>query len=336
MTNFSGPVGSPHVCSFVPPYLLERMGRPELVASDLTLRAQRVRQTAVAPAALSGAWEIHDAHNSMDLPGDLVRGASDPAVDDPAVNEAADGIAATLTLLEESFGRDSYDDEGAGVLGTVHYGTDYDNAFWNGTQLVFGDGDGTVFDRFTKPVDVLAHELMHAVTEKTAGLTYQGQSGALNESVSDMMGACVKQAVLGLSAAEGSWLVGEGIFLPGVKGVALRSMKDPGTAYDDPTLGKDPQVGSMDDYVETTDDDGGVHINSGIPNRAFYLAATAIGGTSAAGAGQIWYAALTSGISPDIDFAGFAEATVAAAGEHTHAVRTAWTSVGVLAEGAAG
>jgi hypothetical protein len=106
-------------------------------------------------------------------------------------------------------------------------------------------------------------------------------------------------------------------------------MKEPGTAYDDPDLGKDPQVGSMDDYVETTEDNGGVHLNSGIPNRAFYLAATAIGGSSAEGAGRIWYAALTSGIGADTGFAGFAQATVEAAGEHAEVVTTAWTTVGV-------
>jgi hypothetical protein len=107
-------------------------------------------------------------------------------------------------------------------------------------------------------------------------------------------------------------------------------MAHPGTAYDDPQLGKDPQGASMDQYVDTTDDNGGVHLNSGIPNRAFHLAATAIGGSSAEGAGAIWYAALTGGqVTARTGFAGFAAATVAAAGEHADAVRTAWETVGV-------
>src|SRR4029078_11535110 len=97
---------------------------------------------------------------------------------------------------------------GAGVLATVHYGQDYDNAFWNGTQLVFGDGDRRIFDRFTKPIDVRGHELSHALTEKTAGLTYQGQSGALNESISDVFGACMKQRVLGRGDARADSLGG--------------------------------------------------------------------------------------------------------------------------------
>ena len=160
----------------------------------------------------------------------------------------------------------------------MHYGRGYDNAFWDGTQMVFGDGDGTVFNRFTIAVDVIGHELTHGVTEHTAALVYQGQSGALNESISDVFGSLVKQQALGQDAAAADWLIGAGLFTAQVKGVALRSMKAPGTAYDDPQLGKDPQPATMADYVETTDDNGGVHLNSGIPNHAFYLAATAIGG----------------------------------------------------------
>ena len=213
-------------------------------------------------------------------------------------------------------------------MATVHYEQDYDNAFWDGTQLVFGDGDGQVFGRFTKPIDVLGHELSHAVTQFTADLVYEGQSGALNESMSDVFGACIKQRHLGQDAASADWLVGEGIFLPGINGRALRSMSDPGTAYDDPQIGKDPQVGSMADFVVTTDDNGGVHLNSGIPNRAFVLAARAIGGETWSGAGQIWYAALTSGLAADSDFATFAAATVSEAGEHAAAVQDAWDTVG--------
>ena len=235
------------------------------------------------------------------------------------------------------FDRSSYDGAGADVSLTVHYGRDYDNAFWDGTQLVFGDGDGEIFDRFTKPVDVLGHELTHAVTEHSAGLRYQDQSGALNESVSDVFGTCLKQWLLGQSVDEADWLIGAGLFMPGVAARGLRDMANPGTAYDDPRLGKDPQGASMDEYVDTNDDNGGVHLNSGIPNRAFHLAATAIGGRSWEGAGAIWYAALTGGqVGATTDFAGFAAATVAAAGEHADAVRQAWETVGVAPRGRLG
>ena len=254
-------------------------------------------------AATGPAWVVHDAHNGSALPGELVRSPGDEATGDLAVDEAADGVAASLALFSEVYGRDSYDGAGATVVATVHYQRNYDNAFWNGQQLVFGDGDGRIFERFTKPVDVLGHELTHAVTEHTAGLVYEGQSGALNESVSDVFASCLKQRLLGQDAVAGDWLIGAGLFLPGVQGRALRDMAHPGTAYDDPVLGKDPQPGHMDDYVDTTDDHGGVHLNSGIPNRAFQLAATAIGGSSAEGAGRIWYAALTGGLSSRADFA---------------------------------
>ena len=226
--------------------------------------------------------------------------------------------------------RDSHDDAGALVSLTVHYGSRYNNAFWDGTQLVFGDGDGRVFERFTKPVDVLAHEFSHAVVEHTAGLVYRGQSGALNESVADVFASCLKQRLLGQEAADGDWLIGEGIFTPSIKARALRDMAAPGTAYDDPELGADPQVGHMDDYIETADDNGGVHLNSGIPNKAFQLAAVAIGGSAIEGAGRIWYDALVGDAVPeDADFATFAAATVAAAGQHADAVREAWAQVGV-------
>jgi hypothetical protein len=321
---------------FVPPYLLRQiaLSRPEdaewierMLAHDDGVRLLRTTMTA---AATGPAWLVHNAHNGAALPGELVRSPGDEPTGDLAVDEAADGVAASLALFSEVYGRDSYDDAGATVVATVHYQRNYDNAFWNGQQLVFGDGDGRTFDRFTKPVDVLGHELTHAVTERTAGLVYEGQSGALNESVSDVFASCLKQRLLGQDAVAGDWLIGAGLFLPGVQGRALRDMAHPGTAYDDPVLGKDPQPGHMDDYIETTDDHGGVHLNSGIPNRAFQLAATAIGGSSAEGAGRIWYAALTGGLSDRADFATFAAATVAAAGEHADAVEEAWATVGVI------
>jgi Zn-dependent metalloprotease len=331
-------------CHFIPPYLLDKAASsyPDDAAGnacrrtleiDTRLRAQRGTALPTVESDSDTAFSVHTAGNGTDLPGELVRAAGDPASGDQAVDEAYAGVEASLALFGEVYGRDSYDGNGAPVIATVHYEKDYDNAFWDGQQLVFGDGDGTVFERFTKPVDVLAHELSHAVTQFTANLTYEGQSGALNESVSDVFGACLKQRLANESAADADWLIGEGIFRPGIQGRALRSMKEPGTAYDDPALGKDPQVATMDDFVVTADDNGGVHTNSGIPNKAFYLAATGMGGSSWDGAGKVWYAALTSGLAADTDFAGFAAATVAAAGqvsaEAEQAVTKAWADVGV-------
>ncbi|MEO6510262.1 MAG: M4 family metallopeptidase [Nocardioides sp.] len=338
-------------CSFIPPYLLEQIARADSAAAarmtatltvDAQLRDQRPAvphpHPTIAPTTGAAAtvpdWTVHTAKSSTTLPGTEVRGVGDPASGDAAVDEAADGIVGALRLYAEVFDRSSFDGAGAPVSLTVHYGRDYVNAFWDGTQLVFGDGDGEIFDRFTKPVDVLGHELTHAVTERTAALRYQGQPGALNESVSDFFGTCLKQWLLGQTVEAADWLIGAGLFLPGINARGLRDMANPGTAYDDPKLGKDPQGASMDQYVDTQDDNGGVHLNSGIPNRAFQLAATAIGGHAWEGAGAVWYAALTgpadqTGVSADSDFAGFAAATVAAAGDHAEAVTRAWQTVGV-------
>src|SRR6476620_10622129 len=327
-------------CTFIPPWLAERVDGAERAALDEALRTRRgvsarsARRT-VAPGG--PAWTVHDAGSTTSLPGEAVRSAGEPESGDVAVDEAATGIEATLAMFAQALSRDSYDDAGAPVSLTVHYGSHYNNAFWDGTQLVFGDGDGKVFERFTKPVDVLAHEFSHAVVEHTADLTYRGQPGALNESVADAFAACLKQRLLGQDAGEGEWLIGQGIFTASVQARGLRDMAAPGTAYDDPEIGADPQVGHMDDYVETTADNGGVHLNSGIPNKAFQLAAVAIGGTSISGAGRVWYDALVGGDVPSgATFATFAAATGAAAGDHAEAVRDAWAQVGVEVDAVVG
>ncbi|HET7388478.1 MAG TPA: protealysin inhibitor emfourin [Nocardioidaceae bacterium] len=344
-------------CLFVPPYLLERIAAThpdpdtarwarETLALDERFRAARSAarpavppdRTQPAPAPAGAHFSVYTADHGSTLPGTLVRAQGAAVSGDAEVDEAYVGVADALAMYDEVYGRTSYDDKGAPVVSTVHYEKGYDNAFWDGSQLVFGDGDGTSFHRFTSPIDVVGHELTHAVTQFTAGLTYADQPGALNESISDAFGSCLKQRVLQQTVDQADWLIGEGIFTASVQGKALRSMSAPGTAYDDPTLGKDPQVATMADYVHTKADNGGVHTNSGIPNRAFYLAATGIGGHSWDGAGKIWYAALTSGLGASTDFAGFAAATVTAgqavSPDAAAAVTSAWRQVGVL-DGAA-
>src|SRR5262249_21320073 len=143
---------------------------------------------------------------------------------------------------------------------------------------------------FTISLDVIGHELTHGVTGSEVNLQYLNQSGALNESISDVFGSLIKQKHLSQTAETADWLIGKGLFTAKVQGVALRSMKAPGTAFDDPVLGKDPQPGHMRDYVTSMSDNGGVHINSGIPNRAFYLVSAALGGHAWEAPGHIWYA----------------------------------------------
>lgn len=281
---------------------------------------------------------VHDAQGREELPGVLVRSEGDPAGADEAVNEAYDGLGSSYRLFAEVFERDSLDGEGMPLVASVHYGQDYDNAFFDGRQMVFGDGDGEVFTGFTGSLSIIGHELSHGVVGETAGLVYQGQPGALNEHCADVFGVLTEQYELGQDAAAATWLVGAGIFTEEVQGQALRSMLEPGTAYDDDVLGKDPQPAHMDDFVATTSDNGGVHINSGIPNRAFALAAREIGGKAWEGVGQVWYAVLTgSGITEHTVFGEFAELTVAEASARFgadstvhRAVLGAWGAVGVL------
>jgi len=345
----------------VPPYLLDRVAaseKPHLAraarAAQRTLLAPREYRphraqlelsvdggTLIARAEPSPDRSIADAEGTESLPGRTVRTEDQPPVADAAVNEAFDGLGATFEFYWEAFQRDSIDGRGLPLDATVHYGRDYDNAFWNGERMVFGDGDGDVFAGFTGSLTVIAHELTHGVTEAAGGLDYQGQSGALNESVSDVFAALTEQYTKRQDVDQASWLIGEGILAPGIHGVALRSLKAPGTAYDDPVLGTDPQPATMSGYVDTTEDNGGVHINSGIPNHAFYLAASVLGGYAWERAGLIWYRTVSAGTLPrDAGFAAFARATLVAAqseyGENSKeadAVRTAWTSVGVLEDG---
>lgn len=280
---------------------------------------------------------IHDAKGTEELPGEVVRREGEPETGDTAVTQAYDGLGDTYAMFWEGFERDSIDGAGMRLDATVHFGERYDNAFWDGARMVFGDGDGEIFRGFTGSLSIIGHELTHGVTERTAGLVYQGQSGALNEHVSDVFGVLVEQRMRGQSAQEATWLVGAGIFMESVQGQAIRSMRAPGTAYYDPVLGKDPQPAHMRDYVETSDDNGGVHINSGIPNRAFVVLAEALGGNAWERPGRIWYETLAGDrLTPTATFPQFAAATAVVAGElfgddyeEARAVAAAWDSVGV-------
>jgi len=343
-------------CSIIPPHIitaLSRSGGEHLVAAagqtkdlDAGLWERWERRASPAgrrPAAGRAATgepapdrTIHDAQGGRELPGVLVRAEGDPAGDDVAVTEAYDGLGQTWQLWWQAYGRNSLDGAGLPLVASVHYGKDYDNAFWDGEQMVFGDGDGEIFNRFTASLDVIGHELAHGVTQYSSQLVYQRQSGALNEHCSDVFGVLVKQRHLGQDAGEADWLIGAELLADGVQGKALRSMKAPGTAYDDPRMGKDPQPATMQDYVETEEDNGGVHLNSGIPNKAFYLAATAIGGPAWTSAGQIWFDVITGEIDPECDFSAFARLTSAAAvarfgdgSVEADAVAEAWSQVGL-------
>ncbi|GAA4767803.1 M4 family metallopeptidase [Streptomyces sanyensis] len=349
----------PAPCGIVPPHLLERLARSggaapaeaarRTLETDARLRTARRLDPAHRARAAGDAGDggdggdggtarrtLYDAGNRTLLPGVRVRSEGGEPVADACVNRVHAGLGATAALLHEVYGRRSLDGAGLPLEASVHYGEGYANASWDGRRLVLGDGDGEVFGDFTAAVDVIAHELAHGLTQHSAGLAHFGQPGALNESVSDVVGSLVKQRVLGQGAEEADWLVGAGLLGPRVPGAALRSLRAPGTAYDDALLGADPQPATMAGYVRTPRDNGGVHINSGIPNHAFYLLATRLGGPAWERAGRIWLDVLTGGrLHRDADFAAFARLTAAAAaerygrGEEHDAVLKAWSQVGV-------
>lgn len=343
------------LCHIVPPQLFERIARqgsPEereialdTLAIDHSIRTARVQNAILGgiPArrlvgghggrgqpnrTIFNALHRSDAHATT-----VMRVEGDGPVADVSTNQAYDGLGDTYRFYWDILARDSIDDAGLPLLGEVHFGRDYDNAFWDGERMMFGDGDGSLFTGFTGAVDVIGHELTHGVTQNTLNLLYTGQSGALNESISDVFGSLVKQYKLGQTADQADWLIGEGILGPAMHGTALRSMKAPGTAFEG-----DDQPATMSGYVETTSDNGGVHTNSGIPNHAFYVAATAIGGNAWERAGRIWYRVMTArAVPPTAQFGTFAQATLNAAAAlygsgsaEATAVADAWIQVGVL------
>jgi Zn-dependent metalloprotease len=217
---------------------------------------------------------------------------------DKDANNVISAGSATWDFYYSIFGRNSVDNLGYLLRHYVHYSKKYDNAMWDGSEMVYGDGDGKIFGSFTSDADVIGHELTHGVTQYESKLQYHNQSGALNESLSDVFGIMVKQRMLNQDVKTANWLIGENVLL-GDK-YALRSMKAPGTAFvNHPDLGTDPQPATMDKFVKLPDtqngDWGGVHYNSGITNFAFYVAAFNIGGYAWEKTGQIWYKAVTAG-----------------------------------------
>jgi Zn-dependent metalloprotease len=355
--------GLPQACCFIlPPDLLARLADEgqegqrraaiRTIAVTSAVRARRAMITnlvrtrgmdlatlGLVPRALNRT--VFDVENRgwNDLPGRQVRSEGDDPSDDDSVNEAYEGADSTYAFYKEVYDRDSVDDGGYPLLSCVHFGVEIDNAFWDGGEMVYGDGSGQIFlvGSLTKSIDVIGHELTHGVTQLTAGLEYSKQSGALNESFSDVFGSLVKQYSLGQSAEEADWLIGEGILVPEL-GEALRSMSEP-----DSGRVASPQPAHMDDYQDLPDDEdprndnGGVHINSGIPNRAFHLVATTLGGNAWEVPGQIWYQTLTQRLQPTSQFRDAADATIEAAadlfgtgGSEEQAVRQAWKEVGIL------
>jgi len=336
------------ICCIIPPHMTDHIIKHgddkmrnwalETMRASERFRGKReiMGNFAFAVSAGEKRRTVYDARQGETLPGRRVRSEGGRKSRDIAVNEAYDGAGVTYDLFNDVYERNSVDGLGLRLDATVHYGKQYDNAFWNGNQMVYGDGDGRLFNRFTIAIDVIGHELTHGVVQFEAGLVYQGESGALNESFADVFGSLVKQYSLQQTADQADWLIGAGLLAPGVKGTALRSLKAPGTAYDDPMLGRDPQPAHYTNRFKGSQDNGGVHINSGIPNHAFYLAAMEIGGSAWEKTGRIWYIALRDVLRSNANFSKAAKATIDVAGQlyglnspEQTSVRNAWQAVGV-------
>ncbi|OCL05503.1 zincin, partial [Glonium stellatum] len=294
------------------------------------------------------------------LPGIQYRTSQEPEVEDQDVNACMDGLRTTYNFYRTVFDRKSVDDDGLQLEASIHYSIRFGNAFWDGTakQMVFGDGDGNSrFGRFAglfnpgcfvNSLDVIAHELTHAVTQFTANLEYQGQSGALNESMSDVFGAMVVQWKNDQTVDQADWLMGKDIIYQNSESLpesaknahSLRSIKDP-----EASTNLDPQPASVqstlyfkkEESTEEDDDYGGVHMNSGVPNFAFYKVAMALGGRSWDRAGKIWYDTLTDKrLQRKAKFVDFARLTVDHAQKLypedksvAQVVQKAWEEVGV-------
>ncbi len=336
----------------LPPHIVENMlkSTDELVrqiASDNLSLGAEIRAarsilssmptfSAIANPGAKKRRMIYDMKNgpAFRLPGTLVRSEGDPKHKDPAVNEAYDHSGTTYDFYFKVLQRNSLDGNGMPLTSSVHLANKFNNAFWNGQQMAYGDGDGVIFQRFTKSLDVVGHELTHGVVTHTCNLIYQNESGALNEHFADVFGTLVKQWKKKQTVDKANWLIGEDLIVSKPSRRALRDMANPGTAYvNDPDLGTDPQPAHLSKKYTGSADHGGVHINSGIPNRAFYLAAMTIGGKAWETMGQIWYKALQQ-LTASSGFMDCAKITYQIAKADysagvQKAIKTAWSDVGI-------
>ncbi|HEY6000593.1 MAG TPA: M4 family metallopeptidase [bacterium] len=336
----------------LPPYLIDRLSQSsdkkvrqlgiDAKEASATLRTQRLMlATLPAMAAIpspAGTKHrlVYDAkHGSMwSLPGKLVRSEGDKKSKDTAANEAYDHSGRVYDFYRTIFARNSLDGNGMELISSVHLGNKFNNAFWNGEQMAYGDGDGSIFVRFTKSLDVVAHELTHGVITHTCNLEYRNESGALNEHFADVMGVLVAQWRRKQTVKQAAWTVGAEIMGPGTSAKCLRTFKNEPAYQNDPILGDDPQPKHLRDKYTGAEDEGGVHINSGIPNYAFYLVAMSLGGRAWERAGQIWYKTMCA-LTAKSDFAQIVKGTEAAAFElfgagasEQKAVQAAWKAVG--------
>lgn len=370
---------SPCMCYIIPPHITKKIDdfvkentytlrfddlQPFIRPPMLNLIEGKIPMDSTIAPPIPITHRVYDARHRTKLPGKLIIDSYNDNTKDKDIQQAYQGALKTAQFYLENYDRNSIDNCGMPIISSVHYSRSYNNAFWDSKQMVYGDGDGKIFKHFTTAADVIGHELTHGVTQYgPAKLHYHDQSGALNESISDVFGIQVKQwdsnnpipSIIrdgnstenDSKATYNNWRIGSDLFVAG--DYALRSMSNPGTAYKHhPILGNDPQPDRMSAYkhLSQENDFGGVHINSGIPNRAFYLLATELATKSSEPeylysfkkAGSIWYNTIQSGeIHPESQFIDFAQKMVdqtlkmyKEGSLEVNAVRNAWQTVEVL------
>jgi Zn-dependent metalloprotease len=342
-------------CFIIPPYVLERFAkdkkltvqqrqyfvdaakleadwrRARSAAAKFTLRSRAVLPTAVSALASAAPPSVlvFDCGHGTTVPGTQI--ASPGASTDLSAKRTFNETTAVVSFYQTIFGRNSLDNAGMTLLSSIHFSVNYNNAGWTGTQMKYGDGDGNIFIDFTKSNDVIGHELAHGVTQFTSGFAYINESGGLNESMSDVFGSMFRQWRGNQTVSTADWLIGKEIMGPGSisRGfTCLRDMAKPAASH---CLA--PQPTKFSQYHDGMDP----HESSGIPNLAFYKAATAIGGKSWEKAGKIWYQALNGfAPSPNMKMKVFADRTRTLAGtlfpadpSIKTAVHKAWKAVGL-------
>jgi len=326
-------------CSIIPPVMVDNLKKNGVdigkgtVNTDKSFRLRRVLKQQslemngiVQPLVGNANRIIFDCQNTTNRQLALIRNEGSSASTDASVNNAYDFSGKVREFYKTVLGWNSIDNNGLDMILNVHYSKKYNNAFWDGTQMTFGDGDGVIFKDFTKSLDVTGHEMSHGVVQYTANLVYKNQSGALNEHYADALGIAVKQFALGQTAQTSDWLIGAEIMGPSLQGMSIRSMKAPGTAYNSPLLGKDPQPDHLSKLYTGAADNGGVHINSGIPNKVFYLVATGIGTMDTA---KLWFETLKK-LKPNTNFRNFKTAIVKMAKKMVTAGKLPATTTGIV------
>ncbi|MGB6350398.1 MAG: M4 family metallopeptidase [Pseudolabrys sp.] len=339
------------ICQIVPERVLKRLATDrsfsdeqrknftDTIKIDTELRRLRIQAAkltrvaglmAEAPTvALAPAVTVYDCHHGQTLPGaQILNPATSP---DATAKQVFSETKSVEGFYSQVFGRNSIDDAGMTLISSIHYGVRYNNAFWNGSQMTYGDGDGSIFVDFSKGNDVIGHELTHGVTQYSLQLGYTNEAGGLNESLSDCFGSMFRQWDANQNVNQADWLIGKDIMGPSALEKGFTCLRDMGNPAAKHCLAPQPTKYSQ---VKPGMDP---HLSSGPPNLAFYTIAKAVGGNSWDNVGQIWYRSMTGfGPAPNLKMKAFADRTRAVAPELypndttlARAVDAGWKKVGL-------